>query len=178
MWLATEGGEPAVLASGVQLNAYIAIELTAGTNYDFYLQSRNSYSYSALSEKITLLCAFKPEPPLVITTSNVNELVLIEWDQPVTNGSPILSYRIFIQETNQGDFFEVQQTCDGSSTEVISSRSCTVTLEELKGIVFNLVQGESVWVKVITANVYGESVISEAGNNAVIQLVPDAPLNL
>lgn len=114
----------------------------------------------------------------MITTTNVNDLVLIEWDQPVTNGSPVTSYRVYIQETGQGDFFEVQQTCDGSSAEVLTSRSCTVSLSELRGIVFNLVQGESVWVKVITANLYGESAISEPGNNAVIQLVPDAPINL
>jgi hypothetical protein len=36
---------------------------------------------------------------------------------------------------------------------------------------------ESVWVKIISINTYGESYISEPGNNAVIQLVPDAPLN-
>lgn len=37
---------------------------------------------------------------------------------------------------------------------------------------------DSVYVKVVSINVYGESVQSSAENGAVIQLVPDAPINL
>lgn len=41
-----------------------------------------------------------------------------------------------------------------------------------------MILDESVWAKIISTNVYGDSVISDPGNNAVIQLVPDAPINL
>lgn len=37
---------------------------------------------------------------------------------------------------------------------------------------------EAVYAKIISINFYGESVISEAGNGALIQLVPDAPIDL
>jgi hypothetical protein len=35
-----------------------------------------------------------------------------------------------------------------------------------------------VFVKIISVNTYGESVVSEAGNGAVIQMVPEPPINL
>lgn len=37
---------------------------------------------------------------------------------------------------------------------------------------------ESIQVKVISQNVYGDSPYSDAGNGATIQKVPDAPVNL
>jgi hypothetical protein len=37
---------------------------------------------------------------------------------------------------------------------------------------------EEVWVKIIAVNFYGESPISEAGNDGLVKLVPDAPINL
>jgi len=37
---------------------------------------------------------------------------------------------------------------------------------------------DSVYVKVIAANVYGDSVYSDVGNGAVIWIVPEAPINL
>jgi hypothetical protein len=41
-----------------------------------------------------------------------------------------------------------------------------------------LVQGDSVYAKIISINTYGESIMSDAGNGAVIQLVPEPPINL
>ena len=41
-----------------------------------------------------------------------------------------------------------------------------------------MVLGESVYVEIISTNYYGDSIYSTAGNGAVIQLVPDAPINL
>jgi len=44
---------------------------------------------------------------------------------------------------------------------------------------FNLLQGQGVYVKVISYNTYGDSVQpSPIGNGAIIVLVPDAPFNL
>lgn len=37
---------------------------------------------------------------------------------------------------------------------------------------------EEVWVKVIAINMYGESLISDKGNDGLVKLVPDAPINL
>lgn len=37
---------------------------------------------------------------------------------------------------------------------------------------------EEVWVKIIAVNVYGESEISEPGNDGLVKLIPDAPVSL
>lgn len=48
----------------------------------------------------------------------------------------------------------------------------------MKAAPFNLVKDDVVYAKIISINVYGDSVISDAGAGAVIQLVPDAPVSL
>jgi hypothetical protein len=94
------------LADGLVSTSYTATGLKFGTTYEFKVESRNSYSYSDLSEALSLYCAFKPEPPLVISTTNVNEFVQIDWDAPVDNGSPIVSYKLYIQNSAQSDFLQ------------------------------------------------------------------------
>jgi chitodextrinase len=90
--IAELGGEYSVISSGFTAAAFTATGLVAGTTYEFKVESRNSYSYSPLSESITLLCAFKPEAPLTVSTANENELVKLEWSEPVTNGGAITEY--------------------------------------------------------------------------------------
>ena len=53
-----------------------------------------------------------------------------------------------------------------------------MNLSTLKAVPFSLVKDDSVYVKVIAVNSYGDSEFSSAGNGAVIRLVPDAPINL
>jgi len=60
------------------------------------VESRNSYGYSAYSNVITLLCAFKPEAPTSVTTLNDADRVQIYWNASISNGSPITAYNIYI----------------------------------------------------------------------------------
>jgi hypothetical protein len=46
----------------------------------------------------------------------------------------------------------------------------------LRSAPYNLIQGESVDFKIIAVNSYGESILSESGSGAVIQLVPSTPV--
>ena len=41
-----------------------------------------------------------------------------------------------------------------------------------------MVKGDSIFVKIVSVNVYGESQQSLAGNGALIQTIPDSPINL
>ena len=43
---------------------------------------------------------------------------------------------------------------------------------------YSLVKNEEIYAKVVATNFYGDSDFSEAGNGALTQLVPDAPVNL
>ncbi len=62
---------------------------------------------------------------------------------------------------------------------MITSRTCIISLTTLKASPFSLVKGDSVYAKIISVNVYGDSeTYSDAGNGAVIQNIPDAPISL
>jgi hypothetical protein len=172
--IAVQGGSYSVLASGLVNPIYTATGLTAGIIFEFKVESRNSYSFSAYSDVITLLCAYIPEPPLTVTTTNLNELVTIDWIVPVTNGSPITAYKVFVRLNDDVTFTEENVDC----VVVVATKTCSITLETLKATPYDLVKDDSVYVKIISVNLYGESELSFEGNNAVIQLVPDAPITL
>lgn len=61
---------------------------------------------------------------------------------------------------------------------MVNNRYCQIALSTLTAAPYDLVQGESIYAKIISVNTYGDSIYSEAGNNAVIQLVPEPPINL
>lgn len=92
-----ENGAYQVLQANHIDKSYTATGLQFGVTYSFKVESRNSYSYSAFSEIITLLCAFKPDPPLLVTTANNNDLVTVSWDDPIANGYVIHEYKIYIR---------------------------------------------------------------------------------
>lgn len=68
--------------------------------------------------------------------------------------------------------------CDGSTVTIIADTECTVPLASFTASPFNLVQGDDINIKVSVYNDYGESPLSEMGGGALIQVVPDAPINL
>lgn len=148
--------------------SFTASGLTSGIIYEFKIESRNSYGYSELSDPITLLAAFKPDAPITVGTANYLNQVVVTWSMPVTNGSPITGYRIYIQEHNSGAFTQESVECDGTLTTTINDRTCSILLETLKASPYNLVKDEEVYVKVIAENYYGDSPFSSATNGAII----------
>jgi hypothetical protein len=151
---AVQGGSYSELASNLVNPEYTATGLSAGTIYEFKVESRNSYSFSSLSDVITLLCAYVPEPPLTMTTTNSNELVTIDWIAPVTNGSPVTAYKVYVRQNDDVTFTEENVDC----VAVVADRTCSITLETLKATPYDLVKDDSIYVKIVSVNVYGESV--------------------
>ena len=166
--IAEQGQAFTTLASGVTDLTYKATGLTFGTTYEFKVEARNSYSYSGYSDVLTMLCAFKPDPPLTVTTENVNELVKVAWDEPIANGSPITGFRILVLEHDGVTYTQESEQCDGTDATIISTRICFITLQSLRAEPYLLVKDNSVHVKIISENFYGDSVESVAGNGAVI----------
>jgi len=58
--------------------------------------------------------------------------------------------------------------CDGTSTSVMSSRSCNILLTTLRTSPYSLVKDDGVYVKIISVNLYGDSDYSDAGYGALI----------
>lgn len=106
---------------------------------------------------LTLLSAYIPEPPVTVTTANSNEQITVAWSEPITNGSPITSYSVYVQATNEGSFIQESVDCLSSTTEVVDARTCNINLSTLYDAPFNLVQDENVVVKVASENLYGLS---------------------
>lgn len=171
-----KAGTWAILAQNVGQTSYTATNLAPGTTYEFNVEARNSYGYSTTSTGLELLCAFVPFAPLTVTTSNVGDQVEITWLEPVTNGSPITGYRVYVVDS-VGEFLEETTVCVG--TPVLESRSCQVALTTLRDAPFSLSPGTSVQAKVRSINFYGESAeLSDPGAGAFIQTVPDAPISV
>jgi hypothetical protein len=125
-----------------------------------------------------LLCAFIPDAPSTVTTANSVDQVLIQWSDPITNGSPITGYKIYVKHEADATYTQESVECDGTSSTVINDRECQISLVTLRAAPYSLVLGSSVSVKVESVNVYGDSAQSAAGSGAAIQLVPDAPIDL
>jgi hypothetical protein len=142
--------------------------LTAGTTYEFLIKSRNSYGFSDYSDPNNLVCAFIADAPVTVTTANVNELVTVSWSEPVSNGSPITAYKIYVQQHSSTTFTEENVDCVGTDSTVITDRTCSISLTTLEASPYLLVKGDSVVAKIVSVNFYGESDQSSEGSGAVI----------
>jgi hypothetical protein len=70
--------------------------LTPGDEYQFIVESRNSYGYSLASEKVTIAAGFVPFAPTGVTSTRTGSNVMIEWIAPASNGAPLIGYRVEI----------------------------------------------------------------------------------
>lgn len=100
------------------------------------------------------------------------------WDLTDYRGSAILSYTITFRESDNLSYSESKVTCDGTQTDILTGRTCSVPKYTFIEAPFNLPWGSSIYAIITATNAYGTSVDSEAGNGAIILTVPDAPINL
>ena len=103
--------------------------LTFGTIYEFKVEARNQYDYSAFSDALSLLCAYIPEVPTSVTTeieSTSATEMKVSWSLASANGSPITSFRVFVKEIGTETFTEESVDCVGSDASVISNTECSI----------------------------------------------------
>jgi len=94
--------------------------------------------------------------------------VIVDWEAPNDNGTPITGYRILFRKSDD-TYSTLLSHCDGSDVTIKQTTECTVPLSVLYAEPFNLnVLGSSINVKVVAVNAYGESDESEIGGGAVI----------
>lgn len=128
------------------------------------------------SEPLLILCATWPNAPLAPVTIGYESDIIVSWQPPFNNGSPIESYRVYLQ-TKENTYAEETVNCLSTET-IVAEAQCTVPLEVLYAEPYNLVLGDSVYAKVLAGNFYGEGPISASGNGATIVLVPHPPVQL
>lgn len=165
------------IASGVTNKAMLVSDLTFEVTYKFRVTARNAFGSSEPSQPLELLCATKPLQPEAPTTQVVNADMIVQWVEPSTQGTPIFGYKVFIRAADQS-FIEESTACQGYTEAVYSAQQCVIPLSVLTSPPFSLLLSNHIWAKVQAENFYGLSPVSESGNGGLLQLVPDAPVNL
>jgi hypothetical protein len=61
---------------------------------------------------------------------------------------------------------------------VITATTCIIPVTSLRSPPYSLEWGASVFTKVFATNIYGNSLVSDEGNGAIITTTPDRPINL
>jgi hypothetical protein len=86
----------------------------------------------------------------------------------------VTGYTITIKQTDN-NFSSDTVNCDMTlSTDTV----CSVPVSVLRNAPYSLAWGSSVYAKVIATNIYGDSVVSNEGNGAIITTNPDPPTSL
>lgn len=116
-----------VLAENHLTTTITASSLTSGLNYKFTVEARNEFGYSQLSAEVIILCAAKPDSPTTPTTTVVFDKVVLDWEAPNDNGTPITKYEVYIRKADLLYVVDAT-TCDGSDYDTIVITECTVLL--------------------------------------------------
>jgi len=76
---------------------YTVIGLEPGYKYYFKVSCENEYGFSLDSEVFEIVSAWKPFPPSVLSTANVNSKINMNWDTPRDSGAPVTGYKLYIK---------------------------------------------------------------------------------
>lgn len=104
---------------GVSTTSYTAASVYMGTVYSFRVEARNAYGYSIYSAEVSVLAANIPSTPQPPVTYVSGSWILITWDEPSPNGSPIQAYIVSIRESNGSTYTQNLSYCDGSQASVV-----------------------------------------------------------
>ncbi len=123
-----------------------------------------------LSEDITVT-QLAPSVPAAPTTAISGNNVIINWVAPSDGGSAITAYSVEIRCSDDVTF-TAYAGCTGTAV------SCTVPISVLQAAPYSLLNGVSVWARVLATNAVGSSAYSTSGNGAVLPTVPSVPTTL
>lgn len=152
--------------------------LQAGVIYEFKIEARNQYDYSEYSGTLGLLAAFIPDVPTDVVTVIESGQMKVTWQLANDNGSPVTEYKVWVNEIGTDTYTQENVDCVGNDPTVLSTKTCYINTGTLIIAPYNVDGGDSIYAKVSSMNVYGESDLSEAGNGAYYERPPDKPISL
>lgn len=154
--------------ANILTESYLMTALTTGVTYTFKVTARNSHGLSPYSTEVSVLCATSPSTPLSVQTTLSGANVIVSWTAQPANGTPLTSYKVHFRQSDNSYESETVY-CDGETdSSILTHAECTVPMTQLTIAPFLLVQGDSIDVKVIAVNQYGQSAYSQVGSGAVI----------
>jgi hypothetical protein len=93
------------------------------------------------------------------------------------NGEAPTYYKVYLRSAAL--VYSLEETnCDASVADNVATRSCSMSYDTLTATPYSLIQGSSVFVKIISGNQFGDSVISDAGNGATISVPSTLPTSV
>lgn len=75
-------------------------------------------------------------------------------------------------------YSEDADNCPGANAAIISALSCTVPVATLLASPYSFNYGASIYAIIVATNAYGDSLLSLAGNGAILMTKPDEPTTL
>jgi hypothetical protein len=117
-----------------------------------------------------------PSQPDAPTTTVDGNNVVIDWNAPNDNGSPIRGYIIYIRQSDNSTFSVSTTDCNGALLSIRTETKCSVPISTLRGTQYELTWGSIVYAKVLAYNDYDSSQVSTVGGSAKILTVPNAPI--
>lgn len=92
--------------------------------------------------------------------SAISTNVVVSWESPAANGSPITSYEVQLQSSN-GNFMTLKDICDGGSASALASLSCTFQMSQVILPPLSLQQGDQIVAIVRAINNLGTGLYSD-----------------
>jgi hypothetical protein len=167
-----------VLDSTLVERRYVtSVSLIAGETYKFKVEARNDVGYSSPSQEISIMAATFPDPPSAPQTIVSGDKIVVQWAAPYNGGTPLTAYKVEIKQSD-GQYSEDLVNCDGSQSTIRQNKKCTIPFTALRATPFEIPWGSSIYARVLSVNVVGESAYSAVGNGAIILSIPSAPYNL
>ena len=160
--------------SSLAMTTTLTTGISEGTTYDYVYEACNSFGCSGNSPMTTVLAADVPTELGMATTANSGTDVIISWPLTADDmGSSVTSYYVTVKAFD-GSYKPYLTTCDGSTSGIFTSRSCTIAMSVLTSSPFSIPEGTLIVASVSAINAHGTSTQSpDNTGGAYAALVPD-----
>ena len=75
---------------------FVVTGLTLGQTYEFKVQTRNAYGFSASSETLSVFFAVKPDAPVELAKEFADDKqIKISWKEGASNGGSPVDYTVY-----------------------------------------------------------------------------------
>jgi len=100
--------------------------MTSGVIYSVRYRVRNVHGWSDYSPTEIIVANTVPSKPLNVRTLNVDNKLVVAWDQPTTTGGtnvPLTDYKFYARKKGTTDFFVVDYiNCVENIAAIIATR--------------------------------------------------------
>lgn len=151
-WFDVVGLSPDSLLTSV----IVSTGVVPGAQYAFRVRARNVFGWGPFSAVTYIQAACAPAAPLAPVTAidAATGGLVITWQAPNNDGSPITAYVIDIADVTSTTW-STAASCNGADPLVVAALTCTVPMSTLTAAPFNYVFGNVVYVKIAAVNAYG-----------------------